>query len=276
MASHIETLRNSMRRNNHTPFCFSWNYDNVIGQYVHQQWKTYLRGEPLILQFMCMSASSFGNYLGFYLYNLGCAMHSGTHFVVVHKEFDHKNYLFTHNMSPQLTSADYQRNPIPQHLFFQLLPSIFVHNTPSSYDMSRHIARRDCTCKSFCWEHAESFRNVFKYQWIGKLLCNVVSKYVRITRALEKGTRLASYDSIMLNRTIVSALYLNPLGGLNRYAAQHKSRNPDEMRSGRSESSSMILPLVPNVLIQYRCGDNLNLGMSYICYLYVALHRIYL
>lgn len=112
-----------------------------------------------------------------------------------------------------------------QLTFFQHLPNLIVHPSPKPADDVRRLMKEKCHCLQFCWENSEA-PWLSRTHLIPAVLLPAINAYTRLTNAEALGTTLN-------NATDYSTLPL-----------------------------STPLPLLPNVTIQYRCGDNIGFGKT--------------
>lgn len=177
----------------------------------------------------CLTTQELGNKLGNYFTEVGCAETSGLHFVTVHKQWDLLNAF--HNIPPSVgndSNSVPPRNSLstsnPRLAFLNGLPDIIVHANPAP-DENTALANvhRECKCTRYCWQDRGA-------PWV-KIIPSI-RKYMRAA--------ISSYLETLPKDSTTSV-------------------SPDTDFS--SSAPGTRLPLIPDVAIQYRCGD--NIGFSY-------------
>jgi mannosyltransferase OCH1-like enzyme len=114
-----------------------------------------------------------------------------------------------------------------QLLFFRYLPNLIIHSNPKSEKDASAIMKTKCHCLQYCWENNEApWISAVNNGLISRVLLPAINEYTKRSGALYRGT-------ILNNATDLSTL---PFGA--------------------------SLPLIPNVTIQYRCGDNIGFGKT--------------
>lgn len=112
-----------------------------------------------------------------------------------------------------------------QYEFFRHLPDLVIHPHPHQTGKVKAEMKAVCQCLQFCWENSEA-------PWLRRIplirtaLQPAVDAYVRISNGTAAGTAV----------------------------------NPETDKSSMPTSS--FHPLIPNVTIQYRCGDNIGFGKT--------------
>ncbi len=113
-----------------------------------------------------------------------------------------------------------------RYAFFDRLPDLVVNPRAKSPAEVRAAMKSQCTCLQYCWEHS-------KAPWLQRIplirsyLLPAIDAYVAAADGYSRGT-------VLNNATDLSSL----------------------------SSLSAPLPLIPNVTIQYRCGDNIGFGKT--------------
>lgn len=128
-----------------------------------------------------------------------------------------------HLISPPLGFGWVPQNTTgDQDAFFNALPTVITNPNPLNYTQVMDNMARDCACPRYCWDDpaASMFKNT---PWIAKTVKRSIDAYLA-TVNISRGTELS--PSIDLT---------------NRELGTH-------------------LPLIPDVAIQYRCGDNMGYG----------------
>ena len=108
--------------------------------------------------------------------------------------------------------------------FLKALPDIIVHKQPLDASQARDKIKHACHCTRYCWQHVNA-PWVNRTAILGQYLQNAMTAY---TEALLPAQRITTVDP----------------------EVDFSNAKPNE-----------VLPVVPNVALQYRCGD--NIGFSY-------------
>lgn len=115
-----------------------------------------------------------------------------------------------------------------RYAFLNHLPDLIVHPNPKTPDEVKSLMKTKCDCLQFCWENSVA-------PWTQRI--PLVSKVIATAiHAYEKAAHVHTLFTELNNETDISSIP----EALNR----------------------PILPLVPNVTIQYRCGDNIGFGKT--------------
>jgi hypothetical protein len=108
--------------------------------------------------------------------------------------------------------------------FLQALPQVIVNPEPLDHYHSGNRLNKHCRCNRYCWQHSDA-------PWVNRT--NLIGAYLR---------------------TAVQA-YLTSLGDVpTELDLEHDLTNAP---------ANTKLPLIPDVAIQYRCGDNLGFNYRY-------------
>eukprot|EP00981_Chlorochromonas_danica_P000045 scaffold26_cov159-Ochromonas_danica.AAC.8 len=109
--------------------------------------------------------------------------------------------------------------------FLQALPDIVAHPHPLSRAEAAKEIQKECKCNRYCWQHRDA-------PWVSRT--HTIRDY--------------------LQRAVKAYLLSLPEGS-------HTMIDPEHDLTNIAVSEQANLPIVPDVAIQYRCGD--NLGFSY-------------
>jgi hypothetical protein len=188
-----------------------------------------------------LTTQELGNKLGNYFTEVGCAERAGLHFVATHRQWDLVNAFHTiasaavvgennssdkryNNITYSVASKAYPSLSDPRLSFLNGLPDIIVHANPAP-DENTAISNvhRECKCTRYCWQDRGA-------------------PWVKIIPSIRTYMRAAI------------SLYLD---SLPKDATTTVS--PDTDFSNGVPGAR--LPLIPDVALQYRCGD--NIGFSY-------------
>lgn len=112
-----------------------------------------------------------------------------------------------------------------QYTFFNALPTIREFNEKKSYDQVKEIIDGYCRCKRWCWED-EDAPWLRKLQLIREVVKNAIHNYLRVAN-MSMGTVL--------------------------------NENTDLVYFPKLQKK---LPIIPNAVIHYRCGDNVGFGKT--------------
>ena len=232
------------------PHCYH-GHSGTKTSYLKGKYKTHLVGvENTIVYPFCLITRELGNKLGNFFTEVGCAEVAGLHFVAVHKQWDlsgsHTN-ITTTSTSPSSSTASVSTgtgNSVVVHkdieeqkraydtvqqqskrAFLEALPDAIVHPNPvkSMEEGFKNVQDR-CKCTRYCWgERQSAWINATEN--ISKYLRKAIGAYLS-TSGMEKVGTILSVDTDLTNA-----------------------------------APNQFLPVVPQVALQYRCGD--NIGFSY-------------
>lgn len=143
----------------------------------------------------------------------------------------------------------YATNGSDRMVFFDSLPSLVINSatvlgdstsaiSPETVSDVKALMKSECDCLQYCWENARA-PWVKRPESIAKYLLPSIDAYVKTANATQIGTKLN-------NNTDLCSL---PIPGL---ASTEGSNKNDRT------TADFFLPLIPNVTIQYRCGDNIG------------------
>ena len=121
------------------------------------------------------------------------------------------------------------KNEHDRDTFFQHLPLIYINKQPLHPIDVKLKMKKECDCLQYCWEN-KGAPWLKRIPLIKEALMPAIDAYVKITDAERRGT--------VLNTSTDFTTITN--------------YKPDRD----------WLPLVPNVTIQYRCGDNIGFGKT--------------
>lgn len=222
--------------------CYPLDYDGSTHEVLTQRWAAYTGGRPIFINRKCFPTQSFGNYLGYYLNDLACSDISGMHFLSVHADITFQYHQSSLDLAAKLSSPEHTARPSNSLLFFQHLPDVIPHPHPLSDSLQ--LVARHCQCEKYCWEDPKA-PWLQRIELIAQVIRHAIDGYAEHTHAMEMGTLLNTYD-------------IKPAANVST-----TKRTSNRKRRKGWKYDYGWLPLVPNVTIQYRCGDNLNLGKGY-------------
>ena len=215
-----------------SPYCYT-SHTNTMKKYHSGNYDGYgLGGTETLVYPWCLTTRELGNKLGNYFAEVGCAEQSGLNFLAVHKNHEMTNAAFTNVISDNgkvvndSSNTYLSLNKQQKRAFLDALPSVIVHPNPvANRDKGRANVAKKCQCTRYCWSdvHA-SWVNSTKS--IGKYMRDAVKVYMS-TVDTSKGTSV-SKDTDMTNA-----------------------------------KDGEFLPIIPDVAIQYRCGDNIGFNYMY-------------
>lgn len=116
-----------------------------------------------------------------------------------------------------------------RYAFLNHLPDMIVHSNPKQPEEVKALMKNKCDCLQFCWENSVA-------PWTQRipLVSRVIAQAIH---AYEKASHASTLLTELDKETDLSTI-------------------PEALTNPR------ILPLVPNVTIQYRCGDNVGFGKT--------------
>jgi len=118
--------------------------------------------------------------------------------------------------------------PHSHYAFFNALPDRIVHKSPNDIGKVKELLKKECHCLQYCWENNEA-PWLKRVDLIREILVGATDAYLRVAQV--------DHGTVTNNKT-------------------------DLIYIPSSSSSSSILPLIPSVAIQYRCGDNIGFGKT--------------
>lgn len=230
-------LRAAILRINATeaPHCYH-GHSGTKQSYLKAKYKAQLGtvsgAENTLVYPFCLITRELGNKLGNYFSEVGCAEASGLHFISVHRQWDltgaHTN--ITSASSNSLPDARQQEMLQLQlrskRAFLEALPDVILHDSPVKTEAEgfKNVQER-CRCTRYCWGEAQA-------AWINQTAS--IRRYLRtaITAYMHTSSEMMKIGTVLSADTDLT----------NAQAGQ-------------------FLPLIPEVALQYRCGD--NIGFSY-------------
>jgi hypothetical protein len=187
------------------------------------KWKLQLGDIQAIVYPFCLQTKELGNRLGNFFTEVACAEASGLHFIGIHKQFDLAGSY--HGLSNTSLSSAPDGGARQKLAFLNALPDVIVHPNPLDRDTATREMLEHCKCTRYCWGDG-------KAPWVNKTAS--VGKYIR--------TAVKAYMSVA-DTSLGTTL------------------SPDTDFSNAKPGDH--LPVVPDVAIQYRCGDNIQFSYMY-------------
>lgn len=160
---------------------------------------------------------------GYYFNDIACANESGLHFVAANRKFSIQFPL------------DLEVPPEYRTAFLDALPSIIAHPRPASdLEKVRVEIKQKCNCLQFCWENSAApwYRAIPVIQTILRKAFDAYLSHID-----------ASKGMVLNNSTDLCSKCINGVLPLS---------------SGKKQ----VLPLLSDVTVQYRCGDNVGFGRT--------------
>lgn len=208
---------------NTQPFCY--NTHSAAKHAAHKnEYGKYTRDLNVLVYPFCLTTHEVGNRLGNYFHELACAEVSGFHFITIHPQWDMKGSI-NGNATFNDTSSRESVSTFLSHL-----PSVVVNKNPQPRDIALTNADHACKCTRYCWQNVHA-------PWIKAI--------PSIQQAMRAGLRA----------------YLQ---AARENAITHTTINPeDDLAYLPAGETAIDLPLIPDVAIQYRCGDNIAFNYMY-------------
>ena len=205
--------------------CWGDDYTGSRDDFLNDRHKALLGADaPVLVYPMCFRLFQLGNTLGYYFNDVACADASGAHFLGVQKSFA--------LILPEALATPWARH----HTFFEALPYQLAHVRPLSVPEVKAKMREECRCLQYCWENSVA-------PWIPRaamvrtILLPAIDAYLAVANT--------SRGTILSNVTDLCSVPINTLAA-----------------SDLGNASAYVLPIVPDVAIQYRCGDNIGFGKT--------------
>ena len=177
----------------------------------------------LVYPFLLMTYE-LGNRLGNYFTEVACAEAAGVHFIAVHKSFDTANSVQANSTSKLIPGKPFFNGST----LLDALPDIIVHPNPVSREEA--VVRMDkyCSCTRYCWGNGNA-PWINRTSTIGSILRRAIQVY------LDAATNAGVVTTVSPDTDMTTA-------------------TPEEIKT---------LPIVPDVALQYRCGDNIQFSYMY-------------
>jgi hypothetical protein len=133
--------------------------------------------------------------------------------------------------SGRLANADLEH--LQHHKFMDSFPKIVVNPNPAESDThAKKSMAANCSCRAYCWATPDSPWSK-NYEWIGQQFRRAIDEYLTTINVTD-GTQLVNGTDLIARRD----------HGLNE--------------STQDAGTHQFLPLIPDVAIHYRCGDNIQ------------------
>jgi hypothetical protein len=228
----LEILRAAQKKINEeeVAHCYPGNSETV-GAYLNRKYDSFgLNGTETLVYAFCLKTRELGNKLGNYFTEVACAEASGLNFISAHKQWDisgaHTN--MTSKDGELIRHSGAMMMESQRKAFLEALPDVIVHPTPvnSTAEGNKRVAEL-CKCGRYCWSEPDA-------PWVNNTA--VIKKYLR--KALH--AYMDSSESVLKEGTTIS---------------------PDTDMTNAPSGS--FLPILPDVAIQYRCGDNIGFHYKY-------------
>ncbi len=216
---------------NITMDCYRDDYAGTRDEFLKDRWKSVISDLPVMVYPLCINTFQLGNTLGYYFNDVACAQLSGVHYIGVHKYFQ------IQDPSALSTPTKYQ------HTFLEALPKLIPHRNAVDIQKAKENVRNICQCVRYCWENAAA-------PWLK--VVETISQYM-----------LYAIDSYIDVADIDQGTVLSNITDLIYYPT--KSDNKDTLTVSDTLATTNLhpyLPLIPDVTIQYRCGDNIGFGKT--------------
>jgi hypothetical protein len=195
---------------------------------------------PILVQTTCFHHGSLGNAISQYMEGRLCAHLSGSNYIsAIH-----------------ISASEKQQN----NTFFMGFPSIVKHPLAVSKDVAKMNIKKICRCPSMCheWDYGLMHSHMDKVRIIFQAAIN---SYWESRKAAITGT-ISSLDYLDLSRAELSTSYVGRNGIV--YSLKKPklpfSRNLNGSKVMLMENENITtlhnLPVIPDVAIHYRCGDN--------------------
>lgn len=201
--------------------------------YMRDAYKGYTHGRQVLVYPFCLMAYEMGNRLGNYFTELACAEATGVHFMTVHPQWDIKGAITNNSTKLQeeavspTTGLSLNVTMQSRLTFLRSLPDIVVHPQPADRQHAIQRMNHFCKCNRYCWQNVHA-------PWVN---------HTSSIRYYMKKALKAYYNVIKVE---------NPT----------TSFDPEvDITNAPTQVSSF--PLIPDVAIQYRCGDNIAFSYMY-------------
>ena len=176
---------------------------------------------PLVIQSSCLSHESLGNDLSNYFEVRICTHLAGLHYLSV---------------------PHYYGNEHP-NLFINSLPNVVIHPNPSTIEQGLNLLK-SCGCESICheWPYGMMHKHMDKVKQIFR---------IALDNYWTNHTNHINYLDLSYNRK--SKVTVGKGGNILYLSSQSTDHSAVTQMASLNEFK---LPIIPDVAIHYRCGDN--------------------
>jgi hypothetical protein len=221
--------------------CWGDDYTGSRDDFLRDRHKKVIGDVPVLIYPMCFRLFQLGNTLGYYLNDVACADISGANFLAVSHSFS-------------LIEPESLAVPIDKRMtFFDALPTIIEHPRLKSAKTVKENMKKECNCLQYCWENPGA-------PWIRRipLLRKVILSAIDAYLAVANTTR----GTILNNETDLCTIPIDKLASSHQLPKPPSALPTVVATSASSTVSPFALPIVPDVAVQYRCGDNVGFGKT--------------
>ena len=221
--------------------CWGDDYTGSRDDLLKDRHKATLTGSPVLVYPMCLRLFQLGNTFGYYINDIACADASGAHFLGVRSSFS-------------LILPEALATPLVSHLaFFEALPYQLAHARPRPLDDVKKKMRQECRCLQYCWENSQA-PWIPRYHLIGQVLLPAIDAYLAVANT--------SHGTILNNATDLCSLPVHTLASSLATSTGPATVTATDSAPGSAPGSAYVLPVIPDVAVQYRCGDNIGFGKT--------------
>jgi hypothetical protein len=243
LEARLRGIRDEIDKTNYS--CFGDNYSGTRDDFLNDVWKKYIGDDTTVMAYpMCLRTFQLGNTLGYYLNDLACSDLAGSHFIGISKHFDISGF-DPNNPNKALKAPS--GNPL-HAAFFNGLADLVVHPSPLAPAAAKDIMRKQCHCLQYCWENNEA-PWIQRIDYISSHLRHAIDAYINAVKVSAKTEDLKTSlnnetDLVYVKRSIIDL------------------QQNEENLVPPTRINDVDLPLIPDVTIQYRCGDNIGFGKT--------------
>lgn len=248
---HLEEVQKTLSGVNSTLTCWGDDYTGSRDDFINQRYRSLLGNgsgsdsPPVLLYPMCVRTFQLGNTLGYYFNDVACAADAGLHFVGANSDFN-----IQHPEALEVSAEN-------AFAFLKALPTIRVHPSPRSTLQALGDIKEKCNCLQYCWENkaAPWSRHL---DLISEIINHAIDEYIIHVDVVRGTTINNSTDLCSRCDTYGHRNQSSPLAS----ARPHLRINDRLASTHRTKHSVSGLPLIPEVAVQYRCGDNIGFGKT--------------
>lgn len=226
----LENLQEVSNNVKHLSVCYHARFINTRNDYFQKKWSSYFKYQELehtLIYPLCTGEGfGLGNNLGVYFNEISCAIQSKTNFITI-KHYDHNNPLHT-IFFDELSKGINNTNIILSDTWNT---DIFDYDNRTRIQVEDTM-KQVCKCTTYCWMESNA-------EWIN----NIPFIASKMRQALN-----VYYSIVIMNSTNFLIQDTIPFFHINN--KYDKSNFPN----------NTIVPFIPDVIIQYRCGDNMRYG----------------
>jgi hypothetical protein len=224
-----------------------WTFENHFHEKLFRNRANFLSGEysnitgdlPVYVIFSAFSQINMGNDIGRVINDMGCAYRAGLHAIVINRKYD--------------VRFDDESAETGQR-FLDQLTTVYTHPTPNTLAVGTDIVRAQCACVKYCWSDATA-------PWIDMALSlrEIFNRALPLSAQTSFSSSIGSSNITHAHSKSESNEHVPLLDSsiITHFYAPTITTHPLTGETTAVTGTDIILPSVPEVVIQLRCSDNL-------------------